>query len=112
MYKDPRRYACIFQSYVQLTMLQLHTYKTQLPYKVMERSVYCSRLFIENMKRNKILQDFEIVVLEEWFDWCIKNADIETDLISKIVYFKYKINLFYVEVIKIYFNLLVIYYIY
>ncbi|KAL2722545.1 deoxynucleoside kinase-like isoform X2 [Vespula squamosa] len=81
MYKDPRRYAFIFQSYVQLTMLRLHTYKTQLPYKVMERSVYCSRLFIENMKRNKILQDVEIVVLEEWYDWCIKNANIETDLI-------------------------------
>ncbi|XP_046818796.1 deoxynucleoside kinase-like isoform X2 [Vespa crabro] len=81
MYKDPKRYAFIFQSNVQLTMLQLHTYKTQLPYKVMERSVYSARLFIENMKRNKILQDIEVVVLEEWFDWCIKNANIETDLI-------------------------------
>ncbi|XP_035719841.1 deoxynucleoside kinase-like isoform X1 [Vespa mandarinia] len=81
MYKDPKRYAFIFQSNVQLTMLQLHTYKTQLPYKVMERSVYSARLFIENMKRNKILQDVEVVVLEEWFDWCIKNANIETDLI-------------------------------
>lgn len=107
MYKDPRRYAFIFQSYVQLTMLQLHTYKTQLPYKVMERSVYCSRLFIENMKRNKILQDVEIVVLEEWYDWCIKNANIETDLISKI-----NINLFYIKIIRMYFNLFVIYYIY
>ncbi|XP_047354048.1 deoxynucleoside kinase-like isoform X2 [Vespa velutina] len=81
MYKDPKRYAFIFQSNVQLTMLQLHTYKTQLPYKVMERSVYSARLFIENMKRNKILQDVEVVVLEEWFDWYTKNVNIETDLI-------------------------------
>ncbi|KAK2581628.1 hypothetical protein KPH14_002130 [Odynerus spinipes] len=81
MYKDPSRYAFLFQSYVQLTMLQLHTYKTQTPYKIMERSVYSARLFIENMKRTKMLHDVEVVVLEEWYDWCIKSANIETDLI-------------------------------
>lgn len=107
MYKDPKRYAFIFQSYVQLTMLQLHTYKTQLPYKVMERSVYSSRLFIENMKCNKVLQDVEIVVLEEWYDWCIKSANIETDLISK-----FGIKLFYIEIIRMCFNLFFIYYFY
>ena len=81
MYSDPSRYAFLFQSYVQLTMLQLHTYKTPLPYKVMERSVYSARCFIENMKRTKILRDVEVMVLEDWYDWCIKCANIETNLI-------------------------------
>ncbi|XP_014599392.1 PREDICTED: deoxynucleoside kinase isoform X2 [Polistes canadensis] len=81
MYKDPKRYAFLFQSYVQLTMLQLHTYKTQSPYKIMERSVYSARLFIENMKRSKMLHDIEVIVLEDWYNWCIKSANIETDMI-------------------------------
>lgn len=81
MYSDPTRYAFLFQSYVQLTMLQLHTYKTLSPYKIMERSVYSARCFIENMKRTEMLRPVEVVVLEDWYDWCIKSANIETDLI-------------------------------
>lgn len=81
LYTDPKRYAFLFQSYVQLTMLQLHTYKTPNPYKVMERSVYSARCFIENMKRIKLLRDVEVVVLEDWYDWCVKSANIKTDLI-------------------------------
>ncbi|XP_043277522.1 deoxynucleoside kinase isoform X2 [Venturia canescens] len=81
MYKDPKRYGFLFQSYVQLTMLQLHTLKTELPYKVMERSVYSARCFIENMKRTQLLSNVEVIVLEDWYDWCISNAAIETDLI-------------------------------
>ena len=91
MYKDPQRNAFLFQSYVQLTMLQLHTMKTELPYKVMERSVYSARCFIENMKRMKIISDVEFNVLLEWYDWSINNAHIETDLIgnlSLLIYIK------------------------
>ncbi|XP_076666264.1 deoxynucleoside kinase [Andrena cerasifolii] len=81
MYSDPKRYAFLFQSYVQLTMLQLHTHQSPYPYKIMERSVYSARCFIENMKRTKMLRDVEFVVLEDWYDWCLKSAHIETDLI-------------------------------
>ncbi|XP_076235305.1 deoxynucleoside kinase isoform X2 [Calliopsis andreniformis] len=81
MYSNPARYAFLFQSYVQLTMFQLHTYESPFPYKIMERSVYSARCFIENMKRTNMLQDVEIMVLNDWHDWCIKNANIETDLI-------------------------------
>ncbi|XP_015118037.1 deoxynucleoside kinase isoform X2 [Diachasma alloeum] len=81
MYKDPTKYACLFQSYVQLTMLQLHTMKSPLPYKVMERSVYSARCFIESMKRMNVLEDVEVTVLEEWHKWSITHAVIETDLI-------------------------------
>lgn len=81
MYKDTSRFACLFQSYVQLTMTQLHALNTQKPYKIMERSAYSARLFIENMKRNKTLKDVELYVLEAWYDWSIENSGIETDLI-------------------------------
>lgn len=47
----------------------------------MERSVFSARCFIENMKRTKLLREVEVVVLEEWYDWCVQNAQIETDLI-------------------------------
>lgn len=82
MYSDPSRYAYLFQSYVQLTMLQLHTCKTPLPYKIMERSVYSAMCFIENMKRNNILSTAEVSILDEWYNWCLKNAKIETNLIG------------------------------
>ncbi|KAK0181428.1 hypothetical protein PV327_003716 [Microctonus hyperodae] len=81
MYRNPERYACLFQSYVQLTMLQRHTMKTSLPYKIMERSVYSARCFIENMRRTKLVHNVEATVLEKWYDWCVNNSNIETDLI-------------------------------
>ncbi|XP_066587361.1 deoxynucleoside kinase [Prorops nasuta] len=81
MYKDPNRYSFLFQSYVQLTMLQLHTMEVSEPYKIMERSVYSARIFIENMKRNTMLDKVESVVLEDWYSWCLKSACIQTDLI-------------------------------
>ncbi|KAL0105327.1 hypothetical protein PUN28_016763 [Cardiocondyla obscurior] len=81
MYREPSRYAFLFQSYVQLTMLQLHTCKTPAPYKIMERSVYSAMCFIENLKRKNILRDVEVNVLENWYDWCLTNANIKTDLI-------------------------------
>ena len=84
MYTDTKRYSFLFQSYVQLTMLQLHTYKSAMPYKIMERSVFSARCFIENMKRTKLLEDVEVVVLEDWYDWCIQNANIVTDLIGML----------------------------
>ncbi|XP_014485478.1 PREDICTED: deoxynucleoside kinase-like [Dinoponera quadriceps] len=81
MYKDPTRYAYLFQSYVQLTMLQLHTCMTPSPFKIMERSVYSAMCFVENLKRKKLLSNTEVHILEEWYDWCVKSANIETDLI-------------------------------
>ena len=83
MYTDPARYACLFQLYVQLTMTQLHALKTSQPYKIMERSAYSARIFIENMKRMKTLQEVELFVIEAWYDWSIQNIQTKTDLIGK-----------------------------
>ncbi|XP_076284482.1 deoxynucleoside kinase isoform X1 [Lasioglossum baleicum] len=81
MYTDTSRYAFLFQSYVQLTMLQLHTHKTPHPYKIMERSVYSGRCFVEHMKRKKILNVTEAAVLDDWYEWSMNSANIETNLI-------------------------------
>lgn len=43
MYEDIKKWSFTFQSYVQLTMLQQHTKKTDCPIKLMERSVYSAR---------------------------------------------------------------------
>lgn len=84
MYSDLPRYTFLFQSYVLLTMLQRHTYETPLPYKIMERSLYSSRCFVENIKRSKLIHDVEVTVLENWTEWCINNANIKMDLIVYI----------------------------
>ena len=43
MYDNPSRWALTFQSYVQLTMLDLHTCASAHPVKMMERSIYSAR---------------------------------------------------------------------
>ncbi|KAJ8937138.1 hypothetical protein NQ318_019403 [Aromia moschata] len=48
MYKDPIKWSFTFQSYVQLTMLRQHSYKTSTSIKLMERSIYSARYcFVE-----------------------------------------------------------------
>lgn len=85
MYKNPVNYAFIFQSYAQLTRLKLHTMSTPSPYKVMERSIFGARCFLENMKRTKMIQDVEVVILEKWYDWCMENTNIRADLIGAYI---------------------------
>jgi deoxyadenosine/deoxycytidine kinase len=43
MYKDPHKWSLCFQSYVQLTMLDLHTRPVVEPFKMMERSIYSAK---------------------------------------------------------------------
>ena len=43
MYSDPARYSCMFQSYVQLTMMDNHTARIEQPVRMMERSIHSGR---------------------------------------------------------------------
>lgn len=43
MYRDPKKWAMPFQSYVTLTMLQSHTAPTDKKLKIMERSIFSAR---------------------------------------------------------------------
>ncbi|XP_054278704.1 deoxynucleoside kinase-like [Macrosteles quadrilineatus] len=82
MYKDQARWSLAFQSIVQKTMLDLHLQNTSKPIKMMERSLYSARYcFIENLHRNKVLASPDYAVLDEWFQWIVKNMDTSGDLI-------------------------------
>ena len=43
MYENPSRWAMLFQSYVQLSLLKHHLWTTDKTFKLMERSLYSAR---------------------------------------------------------------------
>ena len=60
MYENPRRWSLTFQTYAQLTMLNLHTQKTMVPgaIKVMERSIFSAKYcFIEHQRINGVISE-------------------------------------------------------
>lgn len=85
MYKDAKRNAFLFQSYAQLTMLQNYgnvgPSSLQRPIKVMERSLYSTRLFIEHLSDSGILAKEETEVLCQWHRWIMLQGNVRTDLI-------------------------------
>lgn len=82
MYKDPKKWAMPFQSYVTLTMLQSHTAPTDKKLKIMERSIFSARYcFVENMRRNGSLEDGMYNTLTEWYKFIDESIHIQADLI-------------------------------
>lgn len=82
MYDNPSRWAFTFQSYAQLTMLDLHTRASAQTVKMMERSIYSARYcFVENLAKEGLLPASEYVVLDEWFKWITSHLDTGGDLI-------------------------------
>ena len=52
LYNDPHRWGFAFQANAQMTLAKLHAQTSQLPVKVMERSIYSARFcFVENLYR-------------------------------------------------------------
>ncbi|KAM9302032.1 thymidine kinase 2, mitochondrial [Gastrophryne carolinensis] len=82
MYQDPSRWGLTLQTYVQLTMLDIHTRPTVAPMKMMERSLHSAKyIFVENLYKSGKMPKVDYVVLTEWFDWITKNIDLSVDLI-------------------------------
>ncbi|XP_049964080.1 deoxynucleoside kinase-like [Schistocerca serialis cubense] len=82
LYENPTRWAHVFQSYVQLTMLDFHMQRSNHRLKLMERSIHSARYcFVENLKNNGNLADAEYAVLDEWFKWLMSRVDLRCDLI-------------------------------
>ncbi|XP_023326396.1 deoxynucleoside kinase isoform X2 [Eurytemora carolleeae] len=82
MYQDPKRWSFQFQSYVQLTRLQLLKKPTDCSVKIIERSLQNNRYcFLENHRREETLAPAELSVLYNWFDFLKNNMDIHLDLI-------------------------------
>uniref|UniRef100_A0A182PKX0 Deoxynucleoside kinase domain-containing protein n=1 Tax=Anopheles epiroticus TaxID=199890 RepID=A0A182PKX0_9DIPT len=82
MHREPHRWAIPFQSYVMLTVLDMHAYQTDCSVKLMERSLFSARTcFVENMLTSGSTHRGMYNVLQQWYDfiWC--NMDIQADLI-------------------------------
>ncbi|XP_065174745.1 deoxynucleoside kinase-like [Sycon ciliatum] len=82
MYQDPKRWSFTFQSYVLLTMLQVHHSQQSKPLAVIERSVYSARYcFVENLRASGVMDETEFACYTEWFDWIMSQQRPQLDLI-------------------------------
>ena len=88
MYEDPERWSLCFQTYVQLTMLQNHTMKSDKSVRMMERSLFSAKYcFAENLRKSGKMPSSEFEVLTKWFEFILEcpSIDLSADL---IVYLK------------------------
>ncbi|KAK3729573.1 hypothetical protein QZH41_017190, partial [Actinostola sp. cb2023] len=82
MYKDPQRWSYMFESYVLLTMMQLHHQKPNTPVRLLERSAYSAYFcFIENLYQGGMLSQVEYSIFQEWFEFLTKHQKPDLDLI-------------------------------
>ena len=76
------RWSFQFQSYVQLTRLQLLNKPTTCSVKIIERSIQNNRFcFLENARKEGSLCGAELEVLCSWYDWLNTNIGMPLDLI-------------------------------
>ncbi|XP_062519975.1 thymidine kinase 2, mitochondrial-like [Corticium candelabrum] len=82
MYENKERWGLTFQSYVLLTMMELHHKEQHLPISVLERSAFSGRYcFLENLYRSHVLDDLEHSCYTRWFDWLMTTNPPQLDLI-------------------------------
>ena len=76
------RWSFQFQSYVQLTRLDLLKKPTDCSVKIIERSIQNNRYcFLENARKEGSLCGAELEVLTSWYEWLNNNVGIPLDLI-------------------------------
>jgi len=82
MYQAPGRWAHLFQTYVQLTMMQQHLQPCEGRLKVLERSIHSARhCFVENLYQSGHMCDAEYNVYCEWYDMITTHLTVPVDLI-------------------------------
>lgn len=82
MYRDPKRWGLAFQTYVQLTMMQLHLARVESTVKLMERSLQSARyVFVENLHQSGLMSPLEHSILDQWFQWITQNERVALDII-------------------------------
>ncbi|XP_003737372.1 deoxynucleoside kinase [Galendromus occidentalis] len=82
IYKDPLRWNMAFQSYVQLTRLQMHTKEVPTTFKLMERSLYSARYcFVQNYINTKMMTECERAICDEWWEFITSTQKVGVDLI-------------------------------
>ena len=82
MYSNPRRWSFVFQSYVQLTMLQVHECQVGTKLKVQERSIHSAiQVFAEHLLKSGKLAKVEMAVLQAWYQYIVEHHQVEIDAI-------------------------------
>ncbi|XP_071548282.1 deoxynucleoside kinase-like isoform X3 [Panulirus ornatus] len=82
LYEDPERWSFLFQSYVQLTRLNIHLQQSSSPVRLIERSLQNNRYcFVESGHDCGHLKGAEYRVLCEYYDFIESKLDIGLDLI-------------------------------
>ncbi|XP_013408593.1 deoxynucleoside kinase [Lingula anatina] len=82
LYKDMKRWSFSFNTYVQLTRVQMHNFETQKPIRMIERSLHSTKhVFMENNRRTGILHEMEYAILDNWYEWLNETKQAEVDLI-------------------------------
>ena len=85
MYEDPKKWSFVFQTYVQLTMLEQHTDRCDEEVKIMERSLYSARYcFVENLFKTGKMEASEYEVIKAWFEFLtsrMHDVDLGADLV-------------------------------
>lgn len=82
LYEDMHRWSFTFNTYVQLTRLQMHNKPTNKAVRMIERSIHSTRwIFMENHHQSGKLEDVEYNILCDWFDWVESQQQAKIDLI-------------------------------
>uniref|UniRef100_A0A0B6ZDN5 Deoxynucleoside kinase domain-containing protein n=1 Tax=Arion vulgaris TaxID=1028688 RepID=A0A0B6ZDN5_9EUPU len=98
MYQNPERWGITLQTYIQLTMLQIHKQPQEKPVRLMERSIFSAKYcFVENLFKSGKMPEIEYIILTEWFDWIIKTQNLQIDL---IVYLRTDPEVLYSRIMK------------
>ena len=75
-YKDTKRNAFSFESYIFLTMTQNHTQPLEQGknIRLLERSIWSARnVFVESLYVNNVLRGVDYTILNEWYKYLIEN---------------------------------------
>lgn len=82
MYSDPKRWSYLFESYVLLTMMEIHHRPQTSPVRLLERSAYSARYcFMENLHQSRTLSTVEYTIFQEWFEYLMTHEKPQLDLI-------------------------------
>lgn len=81
-YKETKKWAFPFQTYVHLLMLGSHLKSTDKEIMIMERSLFSAQhIFVELLLQNDQIEQVEYDILQKWHDFHIKNFVNQPNLI-------------------------------
>lgn len=83
MYENPTTWAAPFQSFALLSMAQNHLSPGKI--KFIERSIYSAKhIFMEANKINGNIDEANLTILNNWFNFIITNMKVKVDAIIYI----------------------------